>query len=159
MESIGRKNIGYSLLAFGIILVVLLAFVKADTEKQGAFLCKIVEESPNMSMEDCPGHESITSWLILSAFFLAFLVIASGIYILFLPVKEALKKADISKLTDEEKKIYSILKGKEGSMYQSELIDELGFSKVKITRLLDKMEGKGLIDRKRRGMTNIIILK
>jgi uncharacterized membrane protein len=44
-------------------------------------------------------------------------------------------------------------------MYQSDLIKETEFSKVKITRILDKMESKDVIDRKRRGMTNIIVLK
>jgi len=38
-------------------------------------------------------------------------------------------------------------------------VEETGFTKVKITRILDSLEGNGLIERKRRGMTNIIILR
>ena len=47
----------------------------------------------------------------------------------------------------------------QGSAYQSDLIKETQLTKVKITRILDHLEGKQLIERKRRGMTNIIILK
>jgi len=44
-------------------------------------------------------------------------------------------------------------------MFQSELVDENGYTKVKVTRILDKLEGRGLIERRRRGMTNVVILK
>ena len=47
----------------------------------------------------------------------------------------------------------------EGSVLQSELVSTTGLTKVKVTRILDKLEGKGLIERRRRGMTNIVILK
>ena len=65
----------------------------------------------------------------------------------------------MSKLGDEEKKIYEILKNKNGSAYQTDLIRETGFSKVKVTRILDRLETKDIFERKRRGMTNIIVLK
>jgi len=35
----------------------------------------------------------------------------------------------------------------------------LGIGKVGLTRLLDKLEAKQLIERKRRGMNNIVLLK
>jgi len=31
--------------------------------------------------------------------------------------------------------------------------------KVKVSRILDKLEGKGLVETKTRGMTNVILLK
>ncbi len=46
-----------------------------------------------------------------------------------------------------------------GSIFQSQLVDDLSLTKVKITRILDRLEGKGLIERKRRGMTNVVLLK
>ena len=51
------------------------------------------------------------------------------------------------------------LKTTEGSAYQSDLIKATGYSKVKVTRILDKMESKGIVERKRRGMANIIVMK
>ena len=59
---------------------------------------------------------------------------------------------------DDEKKIFNEIV-KENSIFQSELVDRTGLNKVKVTRSLDKLEGKGLIERKRRGMTNVVILK
>ncbi len=65
----------------------------------------------------------------------------------------------LSKLNNDEKLIFDKVIESEGTIFQSDLVDKTKFSKVKITRILDKLEGKGLIERKRRGMTNVIILK
>ncbi len=68
------------------------------------------------------------------------------------------REIDIGSLDEDEKSIMQIVM-REGSAYQSDVIKETGLSKVKISRTLDKLQGKGLIERKRRGMTNIIILQ
>ena len=47
----------------------------------------------------------------------------------------------------------------DGTIFQSELAEKSGLGKVKVTRVLDKLEGKGIVERKRRGMTNVVILK
>ena len=74
-------------------------------------------------------------------------------------LKETKKpKVNLSKLDKEEKQIYNIIKNHE-SIYQSDLTKETDFSKVKITRILDKLESKKIIERRRRGMTNVIFLK
>ncbi|HYD03954.1 MAG TPA: MarR family transcriptional regulator [Alphaproteobacteria bacterium] len=62
-------------------------------------------------------------------------------------------------LDPEEKAIITKLLDNEGSLFQSKLVSLTGQSKVKVTRILDRLEGKGLIERKRRGMTNIVFLK
>ncbi|MCX8163142.1 MAG: hypothetical protein N3D10_01150 [Candidatus Micrarchaeota archaeon] len=63
-------------------------------------------------------------------------------------------------LSNEEKIIFQKIIDSAGAILQSELIDESkGFSKVKVSRILDKLEGRGLIERKRRGMSNIVVLK
>lgn len=70
------------------------------------------------------------------------------------------KKQKLLESTEgEEQQIIQLIINKEGSIYQSDLVKELKLTKVKITRLLDKLEGKGLIERKRRGMTNVVVLK
>ena len=62
-------------------------------------------------------------------------------------------------LSGDEKKILECVLNAEGTMFQSELVEKSNFTKVKVTRLLDKLEGKGIIERKRRGMTNVVILR
>lgn len=96
------------------------------------------------------------------------MVILIGAYIIFFMkdmeilkeyANEKKKKINLSKLNIDEKKVYNLIKSEEGSMYQSDIVKETGLSKVKITRTLDKLTGKNIIERHRRGMTNIIILK
>lgn len=65
----------------------------------------------------------------------------------------------LKKLDSEEKKVFESLIDERGSIFQSSLVEKTGLSKVKVTRLLDKLEGKGLLERKRRGMTNIVMIK
>lgn len=169
-----EKTIGSLLVGFSIILIFILIFVKINVDREGAYLCEIVSTNPSLDMEECPAHKTNTSWLITSSFGIAFLILASGIYLIFMPVKKEIifnkeliinkqepefKEVDISKLEDSEKKIYDLLKSHEGSMYQSDLIKETGLSKVQMTRILDKLASRKIIDRQRRGMTNIIILK
>ena len=69
------------------------------------------------------------------------------------------KEVDTSQLNDEELKVYHYLQEHKGSAFQSELVRELGLTKVRTTRILDRMEGFGVLERKRRGMTNIVILR
>jgi len=73
------------------------------------------------------------------------------------------KKKDYSKimktLNNEEKKIINSLIDSQGAMFQSDLVEKVGFDKVKVSRILDRLEGQQLIERRRRGMTNIVMLK
>ncbi len=163
--NINNKNLGALLVGFSLILIFILAFVKINTDREGAFLCEIVSNDPALDMSQCPAHKTSTSWLILSSFGIGFLIFASGLYMIYMPGKiEKDKKTefndvDVSKLDESEKKVYNLLKDKQGSMYQSDLIRETGLSKVQMTRILDKMVSKQIIDRHRRGMTNIVVLK
>jgi len=152
-----QRTLGYVLGFVGVVLVIVLASVKVSMDKQNVFLCEVIEDDPNVTMADCPAHSSSSSWLIMSAFAMAFLVLGSGIYLLV--PKKHVKRPSIKGLSADEKKICDLLVEHEGSMYQSDLIKETEFSKVKITRVLDKLEQKNVIDRKRRGMANLIILK
>jgi DNA-binding transcriptional ArsR family regulator len=65
----------------------------------------------------------------------------------------------ISELSDEELEVFNLISTSQGSMFQSEIVKFTGKSKVKVTRILDKLEGKGLVDRRRRGMTNVILIR
>jgi len=65
----------------------------------------------------------------------------------------------MSDLSRDEKIVFQKVIESQGTIFQSELVDETKFAKVKVTRILDKLEGRDLIERKRRGMTNVVILK
>ncbi|ODS37409.1 hypothetical protein BEH94_04620 [Candidatus Altiarchaeales archaeon WOR_SM1_SCG] len=62
-------------------------------------------------------------------------------------------------LKNDEQKIYGAIIDSEGIINQSELAEKTGFSKSNISRVLDLLESKGFVERKRRGMGNIVLLK
>lgn len=77
------------------------------------------------------------------------------------PEEKALAKARkaAKELGGEEAKVFDALVQSGGLLFQNELVEKLGSSRVRVTRVLDKLDAKGLIERRRRGMTNAIILK
>ena len=68
------------------------------------------------------------------------------------------KKIDLSGLRPEEKQIFNFVK-ENGAIFQADLIEKTGFGKAKMSRIIDRLEGRGLVERKRRGMTNVVVLK
>lgn len=62
-------------------------------------------------------------------------------------------------LGDEEKFILEKVIEAQGAIFQSDLVNKSDFSKVKVTRILDRLEGRNLVERRRRGMSNVVVLK
>jgi DNA-binding MarR family transcriptional regulator len=65
----------------------------------------------------------------------------------------------MSTLSNDEKVVFEKIIESQGTIFQSDLVDKTKFAKAKVTRVLDRLEGIGLIERKRRGMTNVVVLK
>ena len=91
-------------------------------------------------------------------------VIAVGLYLVFFSDRGTVrirerKAVRPEGLVGDEKEVFRAVADSGGSILQSELVKSTGMSKVKVTRVLDRLEGKGFIERKRRGMTNVVILK
>lgn len=63
-----------------------------------------------------------------------------------------------SKLPKDELEIYLLIREEGGEMLQKNIVAKRIFSQAKVTRLLDKLENRGLIVRVRHGMTNKIRL-
>ena len=159
-----KKYLGIGIIVLGISLIFLFGSIKTNFDAHGIFLCEAVSANPNLDMNQCPAHTSIIPTLVSIGYVISSLLILAGILVIFMEKlyhqsAKTSPKVNLDTLDQEEKKIYHILKDNQGSMYQSDLIKETGFSKVQMTRVLDKLEGKKICDRKRRGMTNIVILK
>jgi len=100
------------------------------------------------------------------------ILVASGFYLLFAnsigttvsPIAEKDDSSEIDvffalRLLDGDKRrVFNEIVEAKGEILQSELHTNTGFSKAKITRILDYLEIKGLIVRKSHGMTNKIVL-
>ncbi|MCL5874619.1 MAG: hypothetical protein M1161_04700 [Candidatus Thermoplasmatota archaeon] len=67
---------------------------------------------------------------------------------------------DIMKyLDDGEREIYSILVDAGGTVLQRDITSIKGYSKATITRILSRLETKGIVEKMRHGTTNQIVLK
>ncbi|WP_256392979.1 helix-turn-helix transcriptional regulator [Natronoarchaeum rubrum] len=62
-------------------------------------------------------------------------------------------------LKDNEETIYSLLTDADGELPQREIVEETALSKATVSRTLDALEHKDLVERKRRGMGNVVRLQ
>ncbi len=62
-------------------------------------------------------------------------------------------------LKDDEMKLYQVVLDAGGLMNQGELVEKSGLSKATVSRTLDLLESRGLVEKRRRGMSNVILLK
>ena len=146
------KNVGYLILGFSLsLLLLILSYDYA--------LNNIVNTACSHGIT-CPMYQTLAIQKIIS-FTLLGIIILIGLYFLSRKKVDRLIKDKMQNkhLSSEEKEIVELLKINDNSIYQSELTKKLDISKVQMTRILDKLEAKKIIERKRRGMTNIIILK
>ena len=155
-----NKNVGFIILGIAILLVlVIFLFNKA--------LTGIASSGCSMDKVSCPMYQGINQQTYLSFGIVGFLVIIGLVLIFTKPkekiiikkIKERVKKLNLKDLDNDEKKAIDLLLKEGKAMFQSALMEKLEMGKVKTTRLLDKLEAKQLIERKRRGMNNLVILK
>ncbi|MBU0963271.1 MAG: MarR family transcriptional regulator [Nanoarchaeota archaeon] len=148
------KNQKIGLLIIGIALLIGYMIYSFNN------IINIAMPADQCGINYCPHEAALKLQTNISLIFLVIVVII-GVYFLFAKEKQEIKKVNPEKLktlNEEEKKIYDLIKT-EGSIFQSDLVEKSAFDKVKVTRILDKLEGKQLIERKRRGMTNMVIIK
>lgn len=94
------------------------------------------------------------------------LVVLAGIYMIVTgrsphhePATTHAAKPLPADLTEEQQQVVGLINENKGSIFQHELTTKTGWSKVKVTRILDKLEARDVIERKRRGMTNIVTFR
>lgn len=164
-----NKVVGYIILGFSLVIgLITYIFNRA--------LAKIVDTSCSHGLT-CPMWGTLEFYTNVSTLVMIFIIII-GFYLIFkkdekeiiiktkkIKVDQSDKssldkiKESMSKLNEEEKQIVNKIIENQGSIFQSDLVEKTNMHKVKVTRILDRLEGLNLIERKRRGMTNIVILK
>ncbi len=161
----------------GILVIGIAALIAFIIFTFNRALTKITSESCTEG-PTCPMWQTIDAQTTISTGILI-LVVLIGFYLIFfgkeekivtkvLKVREQIQPKAITRenyekvlhsLPEEEQRVLGMVIDAKGSIMQSEIVSTLGINKVKVTRILDKFEGTGYIERKRRGMSNIIILK
>jgi uncharacterized membrane protein len=62
------------------------------------------------------------------------------------------------RLANNEEIIYETVLEADGVLQQSEIVEQTDLSKATVSRSLDSLETKNLVERKRRGMGNVVLL-
>jgi uncharacterized membrane protein len=152
-----NKNVGYLIVGMSIVICIIVLIFNNGLKSVVAETCS---HGPSCTMYTTI---SIQTWFSVA---IAGIILVIGLFFVFVKedekiiiqkVREKKKRLNVGGLNNEELKIVRLLK-KEKGMFQAELMERLEIGKVKTTRLLDKLEAKQLVERKRRGMNNFVVL-
>ncbi len=73
---------------------------------------------------------------------------------------KAISNEELLKYLDEgERRLYGLLVDSNGSLLQKNLVGLDGMSRATVSRLVDRLEKKGIVEKIRHGSTNMIVLK
>ncbi len=161
-----NKNVGFLVLGIAVLMIIIVLIFNSALKEIVNVSCGLVGHG-----ESCPVYNTLERQTYLSLSIVGILAIF-GFFLIFTKPKEKIivkkikekieiqrKPVDYSKLNNEEKVLIKALEESNGGIFQSELVEKSGFGKVKVTRLLDRLEGEQIIERKRRGMNNFVILR
>ncbi len=155
--NISNRYLGYVIITLSLVMLAVVASFTIQLNQLTHSTCDPLHP------EGCPHQNYVPDQTFIAGIVLVPLF-GLGIYLAInKSTKEIISpKISVKKLTgldDEEKKIIKFITSSDGVAFQTDIIEKTGLSKVKITRLLDKLEAKNLIERRRRGMSNIVIIK
>jgi len=156
-----NRYVGFLIIGIALVLVLIIFLFQTALKEIVLASCGLPHAV------SCPMNETIKqqTYLALGIVGILFLVGLVMVFnkpkekIILKRVKEKKKKLDFENLEKDERKVIELLIKEGNAMFQSNLMEKLEIGKVKATRLLDKLEAKQLIERKRRGMNNIVVLK
>ena len=157
-----NKFVGYLTLGIAAIIIVII-FLFNNAMKQVLIGTCGAEHAQTCEMNITINEQtylalSIVGVLVIFGLAMVFSKPESKIVIKKIKEKKTRKETDLSSFRPEEKQVFNLVK-ENGAIFQAEIIEKTGFSKARMTRIVDKLEGNGLVERKRRGMTNVVVLK
>jgi len=155
---------GKILAIFGLIASTFAIFVKVMTPTTVQF---IVDGSV-IEFSNIPAIYGSSDMILVSVS--AFVMGSSLVYLWLIDRNESLRTEASSlksrwnglleRLTNlDEKRIVSLIIDEGGTIFQGQLVDRSGYSKSKVSLILDRLEAKKILERKRHGMSNAIVLK
>ena len=157
-----KTTIGVILIVFALVIAGFTVWVTEDIKKLNAFLHK----DCTLPADICPFNTLVPSESIIGTAIAAILG-GFGVFLIILGKREIKAKVVDSKkieqvvkqLVGDEKVVYDAIFASDGTIFQTQLVEKSRLDKVRVSRVLDKLEGKGLIERKRHGMSNVIVLR
>src|SRR3989344_1050047 len=159
-----NKNVGWMLLGISILLIVFTFLFNSTLMGAVKNSCFIQHgDVKSCEMYDSVNYQTyfalgIIGVIIIISLFLIFSKPNEKIIVRKIKEKKIEKKVNLSSFRPEEKQVYNLVK-ENGAIFQADLIEKTEFSKARMTRIVDILEGNDLVDRKRRGMTNVVVMK
>ena len=159
-----NKYVGYLLLGISVLIIIVILMFNSALKEIVRTSCG--EEHAIV----CPMTETVNQQTYLALGIVGLVIIIGLLLVFSKPQKEIIfktrtiekkiknKNIDTSELKSEEKQVLELVQNNK-AVFQSDLIERTGFGKAKMTRIIDRLEGKGFVERKRRGMTNVVVLK
>lgn len=162
MEMIYNKSkiLGISIVGISIILTIIIISLSQTVLRYGEELHKLCP----LPVEVCPIKRGELPTESVLGFTTLAVLLGIGLYLLLIKPKKEIKETEkfrkmLKSLSGDEKKIYEIIMKEDGTIFQNDLVLKSGYSKVKVSRILDRLEVKGLVERRRRGLVNLVILR
>jgi len=153
-----NKHVGWLIVGIAVVIGIIILIFNMGLKNIVGQTCT---HGPSCTMFDTIAIQTDISLAI------AGVILVIGLVIMFTKpkerivvkkIKEKKKKLDLKGLNVKEKEVVEMLQ-KEGAVFQRTMMEKLEIGKVGMTRILDKLESKEIIERKRRGMNNIVVLK
>jgi len=161
-----NRNVGFLIIGISIFIGAIIWLLNFSSRELLGATCS---HGPSCGMYN---SLNIQTWLSVA---IALVVFFIGLFFVFVKENEKIivkkikptitlqpkqfDKRNLKNLDSQEKQIMNLILNNKGSIFQSELVDKIQLGKVRVTRILDSLEAQGLVERKRRGMTNIVMLK
>ena len=158
-----NKHVGFLILGIAIILIFITFLFNNALSESVRNSCLI----QHGDVESCEMYDSVNYQKYFALGIVGVLLVIGFVLIFTKPreriitrkIKEPRKKINLDSLEPKEREVIKILQEENGTIFQATLMEKLGIGKVGITRLLDKLEAKQIIERKRRGMNNVVVLR
>ena len=153
-----NKNVGWLIVGIAVVVGIIILIFNVGLKSIVGETCS---HGPTCTMYDTI---AVQTWISLA---IAGIILVIGLVIMFMKpkerivvkkIKERKKKVDLKGLNAKEKEVVKMLQ-KEGAVFQRTMMEKLEIGKVGMTRILDKLESKDIVERKRRGMNNVVVLK
>jgi uncharacterized membrane protein len=160
-----NKQVGYLLLGISVLIIIIIFMFKSALTSFVNASCTLAHGG-----NSCPMYDTITTQTYLALGIVGIIILVGLILLFSRPEQKVIVKTrnvemkpqkmdlDISGLKSEEKQVLSLIQSAR-TIFQAELIERTSFSKAKMTRIIDRLEGRGFVERKRRGMTNVVVIK
>ena len=156
-----NKHVGFIIIGIAVMLVLIVLLF------QSALKDIVLASCGSPHALSCPMNQTIKQQTYLALGIVGILLVLGFVMIFNKPkekiiirnIKEKKKRLNLTGLDSKEKEVVALLEKENGTIFQADLMEKLGTGKVGITRLLDKLESKQIIERKRRGMNNVVVLK